>query len=236
MQCVRHVNFECHRIDHIVVAHRGHQSKCLTLSERSRPDQLDAPWTTTPEPGHLVDRSLVANTNRVVSISPCRVSSGAVRRGVRPLPFHRSETRLFQPDLMTLKEPRYRVFAGSNPSPAKFHDDLLQRQIRLFGYQRRYPSVDTSKVEVLPPRGLGAQQASFILVLKLGHSRTWVDLEELRNLPPRSSCLYYFDRAPAQFSGIGSRHAPSSEVNQCQKIAHLELALNPPDLKRMGYL
>src|SRR5258707_8936763 len=194
------------------------------------------PWGTDPtnrsprgqRPRSLTKLVLVAvssvNTNLAGSSRPClRIQ----RRRARACSVARR--LFFDGDIMSLEKSPDRSATAWNSLLAHHHNDLVQGQIRLLGYQSQQPFNVLLQRRRAPAAQLCSGISGVTPALQPPHRRTGAQAEAFGRFPPRSSSHAGFDNAFPQVIRIGLRHRfgpPEPRINAARH-AHSHTIGNP---------
>src|SRR5262249_16139425 len=128
------------RCDHPVVAQSDNQGDGLPMAVGNGPDQSFAPRATAPKShqagagGGLVDEHQSGGIKQTLLANP----APPCPRHVRPFLLRRAQA-FFDVDIMSLEKSPDRSTTAWNSLLAHRHNDLVQGQIRLLGYQSQQP-------------------------------------------------------------------------------------------------
>src|SRR5262245_12792325 len=130
---------------------------------------------------------------------------------------------------MSLEKSPDRSTTAWNSLLAHRHNDLVQGQIRLLGYQSQQPFHVPLQRRRAPAAQLCSGVSCVIPALQPSHRRTGAQAEAFGRFPPRCSGRDGFDNAFPQVIRIGLRHRfgpPEPRINAA-RLAHLYKIGNP---------
>src|SRR5512133_1150742 len=193
------------------------------------------PWGTEPtnrsprgqRPRSLTKLVLVAvssmNTNLAGSSRPCLRIQRRRARATSARSCSVARRLFFDGDIMSLEKSPDCSTTAWNSLLAHRHNDLVQGQIRLLGYQSQQPFHVPLQRRRAPAAQLCSGVSCVIPALQPSHRRTGAQAEAFGRFPPRCSGHDGFDNAFPQVIRIGLRHRfglPESP-NQCRKTRSL---------------
>src|SRR5262245_2984252 len=199
------------------------------------------PWGTDPtnrsprgqRPRSLTKLVLVAvssmNTNLAGSSRPCLRIQRRRARATSARSCSVARRLFFDGDIMSLEKSPDRSTTAWNSLLAHRHNDLVQGQIRLLGYQSQQPFHVPLQRRRAPAAQLCSGVSCVIPALQPSHRRTGAQAEAFGRFPPRCSGHDGFDNAFPQVIRIGLRHRfgpPESRINAA-RLAHSHTIGNP---------
>jgi hypothetical protein len=163
------------------------------------------------------------NTNLAGSSRPCLRIQRRRARATSARSCSVARRLFFDGDIMSLEKSPDRGATAWNSLLAHRRNDLVQGQIRLFGYQSQQPFHVLLQRRRAPAAQLCSGASSVTPALQPPHRRTGAQAEAFGHFPPRCSGHDGFDHAFPQVIRIGLRHrfGPPRTPNQCRKTRSL---------------
>src|SRR6266576_3492256 len=211
------------------------------------------PWGTDPtnrsprgqRPRSLTKLVLVAvssiNTNLAGSSRPCLRIQRRRARATSTRSCSVARRLFFDGDIMSLEKSPDRGATAWNSLLAHRRNDLVQGQIRLFGYQSQQPFHVLLQRRRAPAAQLCSGASSVTPALQPPHRRTGAQAEAFGRFPPRCPGRDGFDHAFPQVIRIGLWHRfgpPNPESMPQDSLTHTQLGIpdsTPPESALVGY-
>src|SRR5512133_4144828 len=205
------------------------------------------PWGTEPtnrsprgqRPRSLTKLVLVAvssiNTNLAGSSRPCLRIQRRRARATSARSCSLARRLFFDGDIMSLEKSPDRGATAWNSLLAHRRNDLVQGQIRLFGYQSQQPFHVLLQRRRAPAAQLCSGASSVTPALQPPHRGTGAQAEAFGRFPPRCPGRDGFDHAFPQVIRIGLRHRfgpPNPESMPQDSLTHTQLGIpdsTPPE-------